>query len=430
MTNKSKTRNNHFQVTINVPTSESFSDVEDKDLAPMLTKLGFVTQLGLETILKTFVFRPRADQKLPSKLLDYKGQLERGDKENRPHWQIYVETQSSSSAAKLATAFSNRLFPDYDENSSHPSIQVVAINNIAATIEYVSKPGRLELDGTGYWPGLISKPLIDFKNQLDTDWVLKEIEEKPREWQKYLLEIFNAPPDDRQIHWIADFTGNTGKSNFVRYARKKGLGIACYIDEIRAMTKAVIYECLEFERKYGKQCNLICFDLTKQVPGSYFDTFSSVLEMIKNREVRSTFGGYSKYEWDHNVHVVVFSNTAPLFNSLSRDRFNVYEIFGPEFKYGLRRSRLIAELQKSDGKFVRYRFVGFSATEKDMTKIYRKNKFEFSEWELEMLQVASTRDPDTNLRQLITAAEPVTQLESEAPQGVKSAILDQRAIAD
>lgn len=87
------------------------------------------------------------------------------------------------------------------------------------------------------------------------------------------------------------------------------------------MSKALIIECEEYERKYHQEPPVICFDLTKQVPGKYFDTFSSLLEKVKNKLVTSTFGTYSRYEWCNTPHVLVFTNTAPLFNSLSKDPF-------------------------------------------------------------------------------------------------------------
>ena len=99
---------------------------------------------------------------------------------------------------------------------------------------------------------------------------------------------------------------------------------------------------------------MVCFDLTKQVPGKYFDTFSSLLEKVKNKCVTSTFGTYYRYECNNNMpHVLVFTNTAPLFNSLSNDRFNVFEVINEEYNYVIRRVRVI-NILRYDSKFIEY----------------------------------------------------------------------------
>jgi len=52
-------------------------------------------------------------------------------------------------------------------------------------------------------------------------------------------------------------------------------------------------------------------------------------------------------------HVLVFTNTAPLFNSLSNDRFNVFEVINEEYNYVIRRVRVI-NILRYDSKFIEY----------------------------------------------------------------------------
>lgn len=120
------------------------------------------------------------------------------------------------------------------------------------------------------------------------------------------------------------------------------------------MSKALIIECEEYERKYYQEPPMVSFDLTKQVPGKYFDTFSSLLEKVKNKLVTSTLGTYSRYEWCNTPHVLVFTNTGPLFNSLSKDRFNLFEVLNEEYNYVIRRVRVRVDILRYDGKFVEY----------------------------------------------------------------------------
>ena len=93
----------------------------------------------------------------------------------------------------------------------------------------------------------------------------------------YITEV---KPDNQGIDWITDFVGNTGKLAYVDCLRKTGKAVVCDIDEIRAMSKALIIECKQYERKYHQEPPAVCFDLTKQVPGKYFDRFSSLLMKI------------------------------------------------------------------------------------------------------------------------------------------------------
>lgn len=47
-------------------------------------------------------------------------------------------------------------------------------------------------------------------------------------------------------------------------------------------------------------------------------------------------------------------NTAPLFNSLSKDRFNVFEVLNEEYNYVIRRVRVRVDILRYNGKFVEY----------------------------------------------------------------------------
>ena len=396
-----------------------------------MKECNLITQASLEDLLLNFKFYPRTQSKTKSYLVDFRGQLERGDAKRRPHWQLYLNTSAGVSATRLLTFLSKEIMGE----DNHPSIQLERVDDVGATLEYVTKPGRLELEATDWWPGMIDFRTTSLKHSIKNDEDLKNIVTKPRKWQKYINNIIEAEPDNRGINWITDFVGNTGKSAYVDCLRKTGKAVVCDIDEIRAMSKALIIECEQYERKYHQEPPVVCFDLTKQVPGKYFDTFSSLLEKVKNKRITSTFGTYSTYEWSRTPHVLVFTNTAPLFNSLSKDRFNVFEVLNEEYNYVIRRVTVRVDVMRYDGKFVEYQYVSEQASVEDIRKLNRKKKFEFPDDEIAMqLQVRSV-DKDISCfasieaksepiaSQVINKSEPIVESENVVPQSVRSKIL-------
>lgn len=109
-----------------------------------MKELNFLTQASLENLLLNFKFYPRAERKTKAHLVDFRGQLERGERNRRPHWQLYLNSSSGVSAARLLTFLSKEIMGE----EKHPSIQLERVDDVRVTIEYVTKPGRLELEGT------------------------------------------------------------------------------------------------------------------------------------------------------------------------------------------------------------------------------------------------------------------------------------------
>ena len=175
-----------------------------------MKELNFITQASLENLLLNFKFYPRAESKTRGHLVDFRGQLERGDRNRHPHWQLYLNSSSGVSATRLLTFLSKAIMGE----ENHPSIQLERVDDVGATIEYVTKPGRLELKGTDWWPGIIDFRISSLKRNIENDKDLKNIVTNPRKWQKYISSIIEAKPDNIGINWITDFVGNTGKSAY------------------------------------------------------------------------------------------------------------------------------------------------------------------------------------------------------------------------
>ena len=83
-----------------------------------MKELNFITQALLENLLVNFKFYPRAESKTRAHLVDFRGQLERGDRNRRPNWQIYLNSSSGVSATRLLTFLSKAIMGE----EKHPSI--------------------------------------------------------------------------------------------------------------------------------------------------------------------------------------------------------------------------------------------------------------------------------------------------------------------
>lgn len=136
-------------------------------------------------------------------------------------------------------------------------------------------------------------------------------------WQKMLENYILGPVCDRTIVWIADMDGNSGKSKYCKYMdyvhNTKTIG---YSDSKDAMYMV--------SNSPGEKAYF--FDLTRTKPKMFStgDLYSSI-EMCKNGHFMN-----SKYESKvvlmRPPHIVVFANTLPEMNSLSMDRWSIYEL--------------------------------------------------------------------------------------------------------
>lgn len=135
-----------------------------------------------------------------------------------------------------------------------------------------------------------------------------------RGWQADLNTRLSAPPNDRDVSFIVDENGNTGKSWFTRYLFTEKP------DEVQMLS-------------VGKRDDLAhAIDVTKSIyifdvprGGMEFLQYT-ILEQLKNRMVFSP-----KYDSKTKIllkqpHVVVFCNEDPDRNKMSSDRYKVTNI--------------------------------------------------------------------------------------------------------
>lgn len=139
-----------------------------------------------------------------------------------------------------------------------------------------------------------------------------------REWQRELKTLLDEPPNDRTVYWIYGTEGNEGKSWFGRHYRSppgtKGVARDGYY--VTGGKFGDIQYGYQFQR-------VVFFDWARKK--SMEEIPWSVIENFKNGIFFS-----SKYESSvrrfRPPHVVVLSNYLPDRDSLSRDRWKVFEI--------------------------------------------------------------------------------------------------------
>lgn len=133
---------------------------------------------------------------------------------------------------------------------------------------------------------------------------------EPTTWQRHALDIAEAPPSKRKVHWFVDDAGNAGKTH---------------------MCKHLITHKNAFYSVGGKHADilfayegqtLVCFDFPRSAQD--FVCYS-VIEALKNGVV--TISKYESRTFMFPVPTVfVFSNFAPDRTKLSEDRWDIHTI--------------------------------------------------------------------------------------------------------
>lgn len=135
-------------------------------------------------------------------------------------------------------------------------------------------------------------------------------------WQSVLESYIKGVIDDRRILWIYDPVGAGEKSRFCKYMdwcyRTVTIGYSSSVDALYTVSKT-------------KNARAYLFDLTRTKPKLFSNgDLYSTLESVKNGHFMN-----SKYESKVVLmdvpHVVVFSNQLPELESLSQDRWCIYE---------------------------------------------------------------------------------------------------------
>lgn len=142
------------------------------------------------------------------------------------------------------------------------------------------------------------------------------------QWQAELREVLRHPPNSRDIYWVYDRWGNTGKSAFVLYLVKKFPRVYEINAEkigdfyIHAERDAIAY-LIDLPRDWeDKEC-----------------LYRPIENLKNNKWADNKCVGHDNKrtcrKWK-KPHIVVFANWEPVYHKISADRWVIYEIVGGE----------------------------------------------------------------------------------------------------
>jgi len=137
-------------------------------------------------------------------------------------------------------------------------------------------------------------------------------------WQLNIVDIIENPVyDNRSIYWFYENKGKVGKSNFNRYLTHNYNALMIR----KGKDSDIMNRALMFEKEF-KDIELVVCDIPRAV-GNKIST--SAIETLKDGMIVS-----EKYEGGQKLIVsptiLIFSNFFPMTESLSEDRWKIFEI--------------------------------------------------------------------------------------------------------
>lgn len=153
-----------------------------------------------------------------------------------------------------------------------------------------------------------------------------------------LRNLLLLPPNKRKINFVSDPHGNSGKSELAKLLAKDpqyNAVIAPSLSSIERWTTGFIQQLTEYKSRHGSYPTAIIFDLARAEDESNIDALYPILEHIKDGRLDSTFYGKFKRIEFKSPHLVVLTNSVPNLGALSKDRFSLFTITGPEYDYSL-----------------------------------------------------------------------------------------------
>lgn len=158
-----------------------------------------------------------------------------------------------------------------------------------------------------------------FRNYIDdiANAVKPDIDGELRPWQSHLKTLLDADPDSRQIIFVVDIHGNTGKSWFSHYMVAHSEKMVQVLSP--GKTADMAYTLMN-------NPEVVIIDAPRSKQGDYLQY--DFLEAVKNGYVFSP-KYESRYKSFKHPHVVVMMNEPPDANKLSADRYHY--IYPEEF---------------------------------------------------------------------------------------------------
>ncbi len=320
--NSNPSRSRFFGVVINpiFEGSKDWIEMENREIDEFITSCEFPNKIDIIEILN--IIKVENVNKNLTKILDFEGQFEIGDKTSIPHYQLAIEMESVCTKKKLLEALQKQIKGHINVNIQH---------NFETMKDY-------ELKDTKFISEKYSGKI--FKYQWRQDFLerkpnLRRVLEEPYPWQEFLQnQILYKNPEDRIVDWIIDPVGKTGKSSCARayVSRIQTDGLLMKIDNLDRMELTLISKIEDYRKKYYKDPKVIFFDFPRATNSKQVVSATCLMEDAKSGHLETSFGGRMKEIDISDIHVIVFSNTAPDLSILSEDRWRLWKLGGTKYE--------------------------------------------------------------------------------------------------
>jgi hypothetical protein len=140
-----------------------------------------------QSVLEQYIFRFNIlDRGRYIRIEKFSGQLELDQYSELPCWNIFLLTNTVTTARCLARAVSKKLFNT--KNTVHPAVKIRAIDHF----QRVKKENRLSFPSTVWYPGYFSERTLKFEQLLAEAEVQDLIKEVPEKYQSLLEGSTNS----------------------------------------------------------------------------------------------------------------------------------------------------------------------------------------------------------------------------------------------
>jgi len=256
-------------------------------------------------------------------------QLERGTNNDKQHYQVRVIMMTHQMKATLLHIFSCRGIDERDLTFLPESNKSIEQGGLSF---YVMKD---ETRQDGPWmDASYVRPVKHVYEGKDLKCM-----DTPRPFQQKLMDICLAEPNDRDMIWVCNRSGNAGKSKLMKYMRfhRDRYNMARVPMGSANQIKTAVIE------KGPHKIYMVDMPRVRGSDERLTEIFSA-LEEIKNGWVESAMYGKPAELIMEPPHIVIFSNDVPNLSYASLDRWVVYLLYDDD--YGQQFIRLsVAQVQ-------------------------------------------------------------------------------------
>ena len=329
------TRFSKFGLTI-LPKYESreidWKSLSKLEVSETLVDLDFIKPLEISGLMKSMKLKARCKglkngkkQQYFSMVKNFGGQLELGDGNGVPHYQLWLEVKPASSKKLLLEYFSEKIYGV--RRSDQVSVFVLG-GDMKDFKDYCGKENRGNL--AGVYGDKVDKKMWDFLGYQESEPESKLILETPYTYQKFVTALLKEDRVPRKIYWFVDMVGNTGKSLFcdvlLRSPWTKSVLVG--LDHHRAFKMNLADGIADFIEDHGEEPEAILLDIPRAEESRFLHEIYAALEEVQNGRVVARFGNRSRcFSIRRNIRVLVFSNCPPDVSEMSRDRWKIFGLF-------------------------------------------------------------------------------------------------------